>query len=133
MSRRIYRQNAAMLVYAYLITKKDIDELIEDFHTSSVLGDFIGELKVDDELLDALYRIEDRNDIYIRVIDTKLKKGWKYTRLGKMEQAILLLAMAELEQGIQEKAIIVNEAVELAKTYADEDSYKLINGVLDSL
>ena len=50
-----------------------------------------------------------------------------------MEQAILLLALSELEQGIQDKTVIVNEAIELTKAYGEDDSYKLINGVLDAL
>ena len=39
-----------------------------------------------------------------------------------MEQAILLFALAELEQAIQDKTVIVNEAIELAKMYCDEDA-----------
>ena len=133
MSRRIKRQNAVIIMYTYLMTDRSIDEIIADYKQSSESGEFIATINVDEELLDALYRVEERGYIYESVIETKLKKGWKFSRLGKMEQAILLLALSELEQSIQEKAIIVNEAVELAKQYGDDDSYKLINGVLDSL
>lgn len=133
MSRRKQRENAFRVVYTHLITSKDMDEIMDDYHVASSSSDFIHYSIIDPELVDALYRVEERSDIYITVINTKLKSGWEFYRLGKMEQSILLLALAELEQSIQEKAIIVNEAVELAKLYADEDSFKLINGVLDSL
>lgn len=133
MSRRKQRENAFRVVYTHLITSKDMDEIMDDYHVASSSSDFIHYSIIDPELVDALYRVEERSNIYITVINTKLKSGWEFYRLGKMEQSILLLALAELEQSIQEKAIIVNEAVELAKLYADEDSFKLINGVLDSL
>ncbi len=133
MSRRKQRENAIRVVYTHLITSKDMDEIMDDYHVASSSSDFIHYSIIDPELVDALYRVEERSNIYITVINTKLKSGWEFYRLGKMEQSILLLALAELEQSIQEKAIIVNEAVELAKLYADEDSFKLINGVLDSL
>ncbi len=133
MSRRELRQNAVSVIYMYLMTQKDIDEILEDNEFSSSISTFIHPLPLDKELLDACYRVQERESIYIRVIDSKIKKGWRFDRLGRLEQSILLLAMAELEQAFQDKAIIVNEAVNLAKMFADENSYKLINGVLDSL
>lgn len=133
MSRRKTRRNAVSLLYTYLITDKSIDDIIEDNRVSAITGDFMALLEVDEELLDAVYRVEEREDIYVAVINKYLTKGWKFSRLGRMEQAILLLALAELEQGIQDKPVIVNEAVELAKEFGDEDSFRLINGVLDVL
>ena len=56
---------------------------------------------------------------------------WSFDRLGYVEQAILLLAASELETGDLDRAIIVNEAIELTKKYCDDAAYKLINGVLD--
>ncbi len=133
MSRREYRQNAVAIIYMYLMTQKDIDEILADNAFASSVNTFIHPLPLDEELQDACYRVEERHEIYIKVIDSKIRKGWRFDRLGRLEQAILLLALAEFEQGFQEKAIIVNEAVNLSKMYADENSYRLINGVLDSL
>ena len=133
MSRRKQRENAIRVVYTFLMTLKSIDEIMDDYHVAANQGDFIHFGIIDTELIDALYRVEERGEIYEAVVNSKLKQGWEFNRLGKMEQSILLLALAELEQSIQDKAIIVNEAVDLAKLYADDDSYKLINGVLDSL
>lgn len=132
MKRHIYRQNAMSIIYIYLMTQQDIDLIIEDNRFVSSIGSFIHPLEIDDELLDAIHRAIQRQTIYIPVINHHLKK-WRFDRLGKLEQSILLLALSELEQGIQEKAIIVNEAVELAKEFCDDESYRLINGVLDAL
>ena len=43
------------------------------------------------------------------------------------------MAACELDLGVSPKQIVVDEAVILAKKYCDEETYKLINGVLDHL
>ena len=58
---------------------------------------------------------------------------WDYDGIGKVEKAILRLGAYEILVAKTDKAIIINEAVELAKTLADEKSPKFINGVLDAL
>jgi N utilization substance protein B len=65
-------------------------------------------------------------------IDTHLT-DWDYDGIGKVEKAILRLGAYEILIAKTDKAIIINEAVELAKKLADEKSPKFINGVLDAL
>jgi N utilization substance protein B len=57
--------------------------------------------------------------------------GWKTSRMGKVDLAILRLAVYEIryEEDIPEK-VSINEAVELAKKYGTDDSSSFINGVL---
>jgi N utilization substance protein B len=69
-------------------------------------------------------------------IDKEIKKhlqSWDYNSLGKVEKAILRVATYEIMFEKIERAIIINEAVELAKEFADENSPKFINGVLDAV
>ena len=58
---------------------------------------------------------------------------WDYSDIGKVEKAIMRLGAYEILVAKTDKAIIINEAVELAKALADENSPKFINGVLDAL
>jgi len=60
-------------------------------------------------------------------------KDWDYAGIGKVEKAIMRLAAYEILVDKTDKAIIINEAVELAKTLADDKSPQFINGVLDAL
>ena len=57
--------------------------------------------------------------------------GWNVSRLGKVELAILRLAVYEIvyDEAIP-GSVAINEAVELAKKYAVEESPAFINGVL---
>ena len=58
-------------------------------------------------------------------------KGYTIERLYKIDLAILVLAVIELNY-IKEnpKQVIINEAVELAKKFSTDKSPKFINGVL---
>jgi len=72
----------------------------------------------------------------LEMIDTQIKehlKDWDYDAIGKVEKAIMRLGAYEILVDKTDKAIIINEAVELAKTLADEKSPQFINGVLDAL
>jgi len=60
--------------------------------------------------------------------------GWSLERLGILERAILRVAVYELleEMGVP-KAVVVNEAVALAKRFCSAEAGSLVNGVLGSL
>jgi N utilization substance protein B len=58
----------------------------------------------------------------------------EFSRLSPVERGILMLAGYELKHcpDVPYRAVI-NEAVELAKSYGGTDGYKFVNGVLDRL
>lgn len=66
-------------------------------------------------------------------IDQTLNKAlvdWQFKRLPKIDQDILRLAVGEiLFLEIPDK-VAINEAIELAKRYSDQDAHRFINGVL---
>lgn len=54
--------------------------------------------------------------------------------LSPVEFAVLLLGAFELSQNIEVPyKVVINEAVELAKTFGGTDGHKYVNGVLDKL
>jgi N utilization substance protein B len=70
-------------------------------------------------------------------VDSTLKKhliAWDFSRLAKVDKAILRLACFELlfEKELSAN-IIINEAIELGKKFGDKDSSRFINGVLDAV
>jgi transcription antitermination factor NusB len=71
------------------------------------------------------------------VVDKDIRdalRNWTIERLGAMERAILRVGAAELRfcPDIPPK-VTINECIELAKDYCEPVSYKLINGVLDTI
>lgn len=72
----------------------------------------------------------------LEMIDTEVEKHlkeWDYDGIGKVEKAIMRLGAYEILIAKTDRAIIINEAVELAKELADEKSPQFINGVLDAI
>lgn len=55
---------------------------------------------------------------------------WQVTRLAQIDRDILRIAVAEMSFLDIPQSVAINEAVELAKRYSDEDSHRFINGVL---
>jgi N utilization substance protein B len=55
-------------------------------------------------------------------------------QLSPVERAVLLVAAFELKNQVDiPYRVVINEAVELAKTFGGADGYKYVNGVLDKL
>ena len=52
--------------------------------------------------------------------------------IGEIEISILRQSIFEIENSEIDYPIVINEAVKLAKKYGQEDSYRFINGVLNS-
>lgn len=70
----------------------------------------------------------------LKEIDAQINEkstGWNVGRLGKVELAILRLAVYEIvyDETIPD-SVAINEAVELAKKYAAQESPAFVNGVL---
>lgn len=61
-------------------------------------------------------------------------RGWKLSRIGKVELTILRLAVYEMrfDEDIPEK-VAINEAVELAKKFGGDEAPAFVNGVLAKL
>ena len=60
-------------------------------------------------------------------------RGWKLERISRVDLAILRLATCELMQGRTPQAVVINEAVEMARQYSGEKSPQFVHGVLGSI
>ena len=59
--------------------------------------------------------------------------GWTIDRLGNTDQAILRMGIYELMYTETPDVVAINEAVELAKNYSDDEVKGMINSVLDKI
>ena len=62
-----------------------------------------------------------------------LLANWRFERVSVCTKLILRLAVWELHNTKTDSRIVINEAIELAKSFAEEDSYRFINGLLDKV
>jgi len=115
------------LLYAYDLGNENIAKFSDDILEE---GKIRNKQK---EFSDALFQGTIEN---LEMLDAEIQEhlhDWDYDAIGKVEKAIMRLGAYEILVAKTDKAIIINEAVELAKTLADEKSPQFINGVLDAL
>lgn len=131
MSRKAARELAFKIVFA--ANFQDKEDSLEDI-TASLLKENDNTNDISDE--DIKYIKEVSHGVYNNVVelDEKIKchlKGWTMDRICKTDLAILRLAIYEIvyREDIPDK-VSVNEAVELAKMFSEDNSSAFINGVL---
>ncbi len=66
-------------------------------------------------------------------IEQNLKKGWSIDRVSKVDIALLKLAIFEMLFKEIPYKVAINEAIELAKKYGEDNSPSFINGILASI
>ena len=59
--------------------------------------------------------------------------NWRLSRMAVVDRTILRLAVYELLAEVAPPAVVIDEALELAKTFSGEQSVRFINGVLDAV
>ena len=99
----------------------NIDDLIKD--ASEIENEFIK------EIVYGTITYKDSLD----ELANKYMNSWTIDRLGFTDQAILRMSIFELLYTETPDIVVINEAVELAKTYSDEKVTNMINGVLDKI
>lgn len=133
-SRRKQRVNAMLALYQVFLLNRDIEDVFEDIDYILNEGEpaFLPFSELDEPIKTMLIDAYHHQDVVIGKINEHLSE-WEFVRLGVLEQAILFLALSEMVYETADRAIIINEAVDIAKQYCDDDAFKLVNGVLDKL
>jgi len=59
---------------------------------------------------------------------------WRLERMAILDRLILRMAVWELRHGVDTPpAVVLDEAIELARTFSTDDSVRFVNGVLDNI
>ena len=126
MKRHEIRKKLVFAVYQHMLLKIDLNStLVDVFDVEDITS-------IDEYALEIAKSISINQQNFIEEISKYLKR-WTFDRLNYLDQAILLVGAAELKAAKVQKAIVIDEAISIAKEYCDDDAYKYINGVLDRL
>lgn len=74
--------------------------------------------------------IKENDSEISEMISKNLKTGWTINRISKIDLALLKLAIYEMNYMGTPYKIIINEAVNMAKKYGEDNSQSFVNGVL---
>ncbi len=127
MTRRQLRENVFKMLFR--VEFHDDKELPEQL---ILFEDEVEPISEDEKI----YMTNKYKDIYAHIEEldaaiNEVSKGWKTTRMGKVDLTLIRLAVYEIrfEEDIPVK-VSINEAIELAKKYGTDDSPAFVNGIL---
>ncbi len=125
-ARRRSREFALQGIYQWLLTNNDPDKIdleiyqMEEFPESD--SDFYRSL-----FHGAVENFTALEEVYKKHLDREP------ANLSPVERAILLIGTYELSHTVTPYRVIINEGVELAKSFGGTDGFRYVNGVLDKL
>ena len=120
------RDYAFKLIYELEIQKEFKEENIDIFIENNNIDD-----KNARKYIRKIVRGIKENEKEIeKIISEKLKPEWPMERISKINMALLKLSVFEMIYAEVPYKVAINEVIELAKTYGDDNSPVFINGVL---
>ena len=125
-TRHQVRQAVVSLLYA-----REMGSCGEEF-----VEEFLEEKKIRNDqrslALSLFHGILEHADELDGLLNARLKE-WKINEIGSIERAVLRLGAYEMKFTTTDKAVIINEGIELGKELGGDSAPKFINGVLDAL
>ncbi len=119
----------AMVKEAIELTSTAINRLGSTIDFPEIVYQSSNLKEVQDYALEIIDLVKSKRTEVDRILSQALV-NWQLDRLAKIDQDILRIAVVEMWAiGVDER-VAINEAVELAKRYGNEEEYRFINGVL---
>jgi N utilization substance protein B len=82
------------------------------------------------ELVDGVYAAREQLDAKI----AEAAERWRIERMAVVDRNVLRMALYEMNRQPQTPAaVVIDEAIEVARRFGSEESAKFVNGVLDAL
>ncbi len=145
MSRRNGRVIAFQAVYSWDVTKASLDELLSFSWLQKDSEIEAGQQAEPEELSENAKEERTFASLIIagtishideidKLIEGHLSSSWSMDRISRVALAILRTSVYELlfQNGAETK-VVIDEAVNIAKDFDTDDSYKFINAVLDKI
>jgi N utilization substance protein B len=127
-ARTTAREAALQMLYAVEASGDDVERGITEFWRE-LPGDAEGRPYAD-ELVRGISAVRERVDGLIRAAS----EHWRLERMTRVDRNVLRIGAWELAHRAEiPRAVILDEAVELAKRFGNEESGAFVNGVLDRI
>lgn len=130
MNRSKTREEAFKLLYSLqLIENANLEEQIELYlnEENIINNEAIKYIK------DTINGIKENENVILGQITENIKTGWTVSRISKIDLTLLKLGIYEIMFSKLPYKVVINEVVELAKKYGDDNSKSFINGALASI
>ena len=130
MKRTEAREEAFKLLYSLqIMTEKNVEEQIQIY---------LEENKIEDKeaikyIKNIIKGIDKENEKIESLVSENIKADWDINRISKIDLTLLKLGIFEIVYSKLPYKVVINEVVELAKKYGDDNSKSFVNGVLASV
>ncbi len=129
MNRSKVREETFKLLYSLEFYTDEIDTQINDYIEENSISE-VNDIKYIRETIKGIEKEKENID---KLISDNLAAKWTIERISKIDLSILRLAIYEIKNTETPYKVAINEAVELAKMYGEDNSKVFINGVLASI
>ena len=133
------RLAAIQLVSQHLINNQDIEYIKDDFdkyYRNTIIDEGSEKIEYNLSFLSKLifyFKITDFK-ILSKEINSKIKFDRKFEKWDNIIKAIILISISEIRNSSKEKIkIILNDYIEISKSFVNINETKLINSILDKL
>ena len=132
-SRRRSREHALQILYQWdMRNKQPIDDSINAFYSSLYSEESPVRPERDPFLEDLVRGTVDKSGEIDALISSHAEH-WRIERMPAVDRNILRLAIFELRHTATPPAVVIDEALELARRFSNEESVHFVNGVLDAV
>jgi N utilization substance protein B len=128
-SRRRSRQRALQILFSWDARRRPVEDAINEYYDAL----YAEERPERDPFVSELVQgtVE-----HLEAIDARISRNaehWRMERMPAVDRNILRLAVYEMEHAGTPGPVTIDEALELARKYSNEESVQFVNGVLDAV
>jgi N utilization substance protein B len=133
MARHRARQQALQLLFQWDLRRTPLEDIIRGYYSSLLVSEDTIAAPRPDEFAEVLLRgvIEELTGIDERI--ARNAAHWRMERMPVVDRNILRIAVYEMLRTDTPPAVIIDEALELARRFSGEESVHFVNGVLDAV
>lgn len=128
-SRRRSRQRALQILFSWDARRQPVDEAINAYYDTLFAEEHPERDPFAAELVNGAIQ-------HLEEVDERIRRHaehWRLERMPGVDRNILRLAVYEMLHARTPAAVVIDEALELARKFSSEESVQFVNGVLDAV
>lgn len=133
MARHKARQQTLQMLFEWDLRRRPVDEIARDYYGSLLISEDSVAKPRSDAFAQNLLRGVTEDLPTIDELISKHAANWRLERMPTVDRNVLRVAVYEMLRTETPAPIVIDEALELARRFAGEESVQFVNGVLDAV
>jgi N utilization substance protein B len=133
MARHKAREHTLQMLFEWDLRRTPLDEIARGFYQSLLISEDSVAKPRPDAFAQNLLEGVTKDIAAIDELITRHAANWRLERMPAVDRNVLRLAVYEMLRTDTPAPIVIDEALELARRFAGEESVQFVNGVLDAV